>query len=62
MMEEQRKTIRVLISGMNCPPAMACSTIKSSICRKAKTALAANLTQDQIRQAVDRADKWIQAQ
>ena len=27
-----------------------------------KTALAANLTQDQIRQAVDRADKWIQAQ
>jgi len=27
-----------------------------------KTALAANLTQDQIRQARDRADKWIQAQ
>ncbi|MCF9046937.1 tetratricopeptide repeat protein [Acinetobacter nectaris] len=27
-----------------------------------KTALAANLTPDQIRQAVDRADKWIQAQ
>ncbi|KWQ04507.1 hypothetical protein SE27_04080 [Acinetobacter harbinensis] len=27
-----------------------------------KTALAANLTQDQIRQARDRADRWIQAQ
>ncbi|MHA3050884.1 tetratricopeptide repeat protein [Acinetobacter sp. ANC 4640] len=27
-----------------------------------KTALAANLTPEQIRQAVDRADKWIQAQ
>ncbi|MBF7688877.1 tetratricopeptide repeat protein [Acinetobacter rathckeae] len=27
-----------------------------------KTALAANLTPDQIRQAVDRADRWIQAQ
>ena len=27
-----------------------------------KTALAANLTQDQIRQARDRADKWVQAQ
>lgn len=27
-----------------------------------KTALAANLTQDQIRLARDRADKWIQAQ
>ncbi len=27
-----------------------------------KTALAANLSQDQIRQARDRADKWIQAQ
>ena len=27
-----------------------------------KTALAANLTQDQIRTARDRADKWIQAQ
>ena len=27
-----------------------------------KTALAANLTQDQIRAARDRADKWIQAQ
>ncbi|EMD1497161.1 tetratricopeptide repeat protein, partial [Acinetobacter baumannii] len=27
-----------------------------------KTALAANLTQEQIRMARDRADKWIQAQ
>ena len=27
-----------------------------------KTALAANLTQEQIRQARDRADRWIQAQ
>ena len=43
-------------------PVMACSTIVISLSEGKKTALAANLTQEQIRQARDRADQWIQAQ